>query len=196
MRQALNDQWRAPLAAARREKMNDVVDNDIDRTIHGVETLYRSLTGGPPANGETVQSAIPPEVDPNHYVNTQLDRLIAMLDPRWLQPPQHFAPPVAIWEALDEYVITIDLPGVPRDAIQLSPMGQALQVTAKRPIPQRDGQRLRYWPRWQEANVGQIERVIPMPADASLQQIEAKLETGCLVVRVPRSTNSGAIPVR
>lgn len=179
--------------------MNDVVDNDIDRTIQGVETLYRSITGGPPVNGESVHSAIPPEVDPNHYVDTQLDRLIAMLDPQLMQAPPRFAASMDVWEASDEYVVIIDLPGVPREAVMLAPHGHALRVTATRPLPHRDGQRLRYWPRWKEAQFGQFERLIPLPPDASIGAVEAKLENGCLVVRVPRTTATnptGAIPVR
>src|SRR4030095_7349203 len=85
--------------------MNEAVDNDIDCTLHGVETLYRSLTGGPPPNGQSSHSAIPPEVDPNHHVNAQLDRLIAMLDPRVLETPPQFTPQLDVWEALDEYVM-------------------------------------------------------------------------------------------
>jgi HSP20 family protein len=161
--------------------------NDIDRTIEGVEQLYRSLTGKAPGNGESPHEVIPPETDPTRYVEQQMDRLLSLLgtSPREHGPRAAWTPPISLWEAEDAYVALVDLPGVSRDSVKVSVSGNGLLVQAARTAPNDEIGRARV--RYQEHALGTCQRFVPLPADASLEQVEARMNDGSLTLRVPRT---------
>ncbi len=160
---------------------------DIDRTIEGVEQLYRSLTGRPPGNGEAPHEMIPPEVDPARYLEKQMDRLLTLLGTA-RQEPRPWTPPLSLWEADDAYVAVVDLPGVPKESVKVSVAGQGLMIQAMRPEREvAQGARIRY----AEHPVGPCLRHVPLPADAALEQVEARVIDGSLLLRVPRTAARG-----
>jgi HSP20 family molecular chaperone IbpA len=167
--------------------------SEIDRTIQGVEQLYRSLTGHAPMNGETVHEVIPPEVDPARYVEEQLGRLMSLLG----ETPsgEAWTPALALWETSEAYLANLDLAGVSRDALRVSVTGQGILVEGTRSASRGalpTGASLRY----RELPFGECRRLVAFPPDAKLDLVEAKLADGLLQLLVPRAATPRAIPVR
>ena len=112
------------------------IDDKIANTIREVERLYQSVTGSDvPPEGETAFAAIPPEVDPQRYVEAQVERLTQMLGsdvngaPR---PLTTFAPPLSVFDNERERVYRLDVPGVQRKDIEVSLVNGVLLVKGRR----------------------------------------------------------------
>lgn len=174
---------------------------NIDDTIREVERLYQSVTGNEvPPDGETPFAAIPPEVDPQRYVEAQVERLLHMLGtsssagPRQAPPMTHgaqasFVPPLSVFDGEKERVYRLDLPGVRRKDVEVSLMGGALVVRGTRTPELDEGLRAR----WREAPEGRFERMMPLPRSVADDELRVSLKDGCLEIRVP--TKAPAEPV-
>jgi len=152
----------------------------VDLAIQVVEGLYQSITGHPPPPGNGHHAPMPPEVDPAVHVERQLERLLGELQGQASVANARWSPPVQAWEADDALVIALDVPGTPRDAIDVSVGNGALIVTGERR------------PRWQattrvlaaEQPLGRFRRVLPLPPGARPDQLAATLRDGVLEVRI------------
>ena len=160
----------------------------VDETIEQIERLYQSVTGKQvPAPVDTPFAAIPPEKDPEAHVGEQIDRLLASLSQVSARPvtTAGWAPPISVWQAPTELLMTVDLPGVARDTLRVRLANGLLEVAGTRPVPVPDGPReLRY----AEPLFGTFRRMIPVPGDVAADQLQAQLKDGVLVVRIPRLT--------
>lgn len=155
---------------------------NIDEAIQQVERLYRSVTGKDVPGGDAPYAPIPPEKDASRYVEDQLMRLHALLGERTVAQP--YAPPVAVWEGPSEVLLCVDLPGVPRDAVEVTTTGQALVVAGHR--PERTGE-AGLLLRGAERPGGTFRRVLPLPPGTNPEQVQAQLRDGVLELRVPRT---------
>ena len=180
--------------------MNQTISAEpIDIAIGQVETLYRSLTGRPaPPLDEKSRSSIPPEKSPEQHVQEQMDRLLDSLarfshqqvGPRWV-------PLCSVAESEREVRISLDIPGVKRDAIKIRMIGQGwLEVSGERVLGVAEGEdvlQLRY----AEPTQGEFRRLIPLPPEASADGIRSELRDGVLEIRVPRdeASQGRSVPV-
>ena len=175
---------------------------EIETTIDQVEKLYEQVTGTrPPPLGATPYAPMPPEADPARHVEAQLDRLMEALAgisapeatsagpradgmPTTDQPT--WAPRIAVWEGPEELMFHVDLPGTSREALQVTVEGATLTVAGRNlpPTPRGDGAPLQA--RWVETPLGAFVRTIPLPADALVDTVQARLSDGVLEIRVPR----------
>jgi HSP20 family protein len=163
----------------------------IDQTIGQVERLYRSITGRevPPIR-EQAYAVIPPEKVPEEHVQEQVDRLVEVLTEfSGHAPYDGWRPPVSTWESRNEILVSMDLPGVPRDQVQVSVSGGMLQVHGSRPPrTSQDGGQLEL--RYSEPRFGKFQRVLPLPPGMALDQLQAQMRAGVLEIRIPRATVS------
>lgn len=166
--------------------------NGIDEAITQVERLYRSITGREAASTETPYAPIPPEREPQEYVEMQLDRLLEALGPARAEPS--FVPPIGVMETAQELVVHVDVPGVPRDAIEVSVDSNAIVVSGRRPPmtngAHTNGEGRAHHPRVSERPFGAFRRVISMPTGVAPEQASALLRDGVLEVRVPRGASA------
>jgi HSP20 family protein len=174
---------------------------DVDTAISQVERLYRSVTGrDAPLMGDTPYAPIPPEQDPERYVNEQLDRLIALLEKRMpaaVGAPTGWVPEVAVWDGEQEHLITVDVPGVPRGSVNVALEGNTLVVSGERRQPRTDACPLRT--RFMERPTGVFKRAVVLPPGANADQIRARMTDGVLEIHVPRleqASRSTTIPVQ
>ena len=174
---------------------------DVDTAIGQVERLYRSVTGrDAPPTADAPYAPIPPEQDPQRYVNEQLDRLIALLEKRMptaAGTTTGWIPEVAVWEAEHEHVITVDVPGVSRGSVTVSVEGGTVVVAGERRQPRTDSGPLRT--RFMERPTGAFRRAIVLPAGASAEQIRAQISDGVLEIHVQRleqAPKATSIPVQ
>jgi HSP20 family protein len=162
----------------------------LDETIEQVESLYQSVTGqkAPPVV-PTPYAAIPPEKDPQVHVGEQIERLLSSLTEVAQRPLPGpiWAPPLWMCHGQDQLLISVDLPGVPRNALRVRVLNGVLEISGTRTPPVTDGQR---WSRYAEQRFGAFRRWIPMPGDVAVDRVQAQLKDGVLMVQVPRAASS------
>ena len=85
------------------------------------------------------------------------------------------------------YWILMDLPGLHRDDIEVTTVGDELTVGGQRARPELpEGAEVRR----SERGFGRFRRSIRMPADVDVNRVGAKLENGVLRLTLPRRTGS------
>ena len=102
----------------------------------------------------------------------------------WQQPSDIWAPPVDVEESADEIVLTAELPGVGRDAIDIELEDGVLTIQGEKK-EERNGegtQGLLYERRW-----GSFTRRFTLPRAVNAAGITASHENGVLMIRVPKA---------
>lgn len=85
------------------------------------------------------------------------------------------------------YWILMDLPGVHRDDLEVTTVGDDLTISGQRARPELpDGADVRR----SERAFGRFRRSVRMPADVDVNRVVAKLENGVLRLTLPRRTGS------
>lgn len=90
---------------------------------------------------------------------------------RDLQPKERWSE-TFFTEKEEAYILSVDLPGVKKENLQLEQMGEVLKITALRKDPEREERR--------------IERQFTFPKDVLGQEIQAVLEDGVLTLTFPK----------
>ncbi|GHF53024.1 heat-shock protein Hsp20 [Deinococcus metalli] len=93
------------------------------------------------------------------------------------------APPVDVHEDEQGLELTLDLPGVQPDAIQIEAENNTLTVQAERRYARTDGRTAHRV----ERAYGTLARTFSVPAKYDLTKVEADFDHGTLTIRVPRS---------
>jgi HSP20 family protein len=128
-----------------------------------------------------IRRVVPQEVNDLHRRMEQvMDSLLHGLGPAF--GPKGFVPRADIHENPEGILITVDLPGVSREAIDIVVEGQALHLSGMRPEPA-----VTACLRWHQLEIayGPFERFIPLPASADLEKIQANYKDGFLQVIIP-----------
>lgn len=82
----------------------------------------------------------------------------------------------------EEYVVSMELPGVPKNAVSVSFQDGQVLVAGAKPAPVgAEGELLR-----DETWSGTFERTVPLPTEVDGGNIQAKYQDGVLVIRIPR----------
>lgn len=90
--------------------------------------------------------------------------------------------PMDAWREDDRFVIALDLPGIPRAAIEVEATGRTVTVRAeRRPSPR--GERART--RCAERAHGMFARRIELADTLDVDRLQARLEDGVLTLTVP-----------
>jgi HSP20 family protein len=84
-------------------------------------------------------------------------------------------------ETEENYVLSVDLPGIPKDEIKLELKDAALQISAERKT--RDGQAKGY---------AKFEQGFDLPQGTSFEKIEAQYQDGVLKVTIPKAAEAKA----
>ena len=95
--------------------------------------------------------------------------------------PGSWSPPVDLFETAEAYVLLAEVPGVERSDLDLSVEGRRLVLTGRRRPPEDGGNFHRM-----ERHHGPFRRVFDLDHDLDPDEIEAKLETGVLTIRVAK----------
>jgi HSP20 family protein len=102
------------------------------------------------------------------------------------RPSRGWAPRADIYETPDALHITLEIPGVAREAIEILVEGRLLSVTGSRPQP-----RASDCLRWHQVEIahGRFEKIIELPGDVDPDGIHASYRDGFLILRIPRTTS-------
>lgn len=93
-------------------------------------------------------------------------------------------PQLDIFESDKEYRLSVELPGVERDDIDLSVDDDALVIRARKERRSEDADKDRF--HRVERSYGRYERMLTLPVDADTDKIGAELKNGVLEVTIPR----------
>lgn len=116
----------------------------------------------------------------------EFDSLVQhLLGPQVLGRPLGQEPAASLWEKGDAYHVELDVPGVPRDAIELTFEKGVLRVALERPAPAGDRQG-----GLDERRYGKAERAFKLPESVDVDSIAAELNHGVLHVVVKKRPES------
>lgn len=117
----------------------------------------------------------------------------ALLRSRWAggdaAPPGGWAPAVDVVETGEAFVLSMELPGVGRDEVDLAAEGRRLVLTGRRPLPS-DGSFAQM-----ERSYGPFRRAFELPEAIDADAVSAALERGVLTVTVPKHPSGGAVAI-
>jgi HSP20 family protein len=117
----------------------------------------------------------------------ELDRLVrrgGLCEPRGIGGGY---PPVNVLQSAGEIIVECEVPGVPRENLDISITGETLVVRGGKPpaAGEGDGSAPRYQLR--ERGSGDFSRTIVLPDKVDAATVTATLANGILTVRLPKS---------
>jgi HSP20 family protein len=114
----------------------------------------------------------------------EMDRIFDTFGPSREDAPTVWAPRADIAETDDGYRLTLDLPGIPRDAVDVTFEDGTLKISGERQTVREDTDD-RY--HRVERSFGRFFRSFALGTDVDPEGIEADLEDGVLTLRVPKA---------
>ena len=110
------------------------------------------------------------------------------------KPARHepVMPPLDVSETIDAYVVTIDVPGMAKDEIDVTVNHGTLEIAGEAPPPV--GGRGHAVLRAQRFR-GPFKRVVPLPRQADFDSVTASLSEGVLTVSVGKMAVSRTVTV-
>jgi HSP20 family protein len=111
-----------------------------------------------------------------------LDQTFGVFGSPTLPTEAAWSPLVDIEEEDDAYVVEAELPGVKREDVDIELVGNELSITGELKERQRKGVVRR-----QTRRVGRFAYRVTLPEHVDPNKVEAKLEGGVLMVRVPKA---------
>ncbi len=104
--------------------------------------------------------------------------------PRYQRRLEH--PPLDVLESDDGFVVIANLPGMQKDKIHISILGQSLTIEGER---ETDGEDRHQYIR-QERGSGRFKRTIEFQSDVKGDDVKAHYQTGVLSISVPKAESA------
>lgn len=152
---------------------------NIDEQLKQVEGIYRQVTGVEPKRSEQPITPIPPDANPEQYVQEKLNQLQAAMIGGTAGTAAALpvvAPRIALYESEREWRCLVELPGVKKSDLTIQATQGLLRISALRLL---GGER----PVYTELYPCRFERMLPLPPSAKEDSCDARLEGGILTVR-------------
>jgi HSP20 family molecular chaperone IbpA len=159
---------------------------NVDEAIREVGAVFQTVAGRPIQVGP---SELPPEADPIGHVEAKYWQLRGLLERTGaVAPTPAWSPVCDVLEHEREVRIEIELPGVPRDRLNVTAVGDHLVVRGERPNGRLAGAVVRH----QERTFGPFQRIIALPPRVRRDAIEASFSHGVLILTMPIDGNAEA----
>lgn len=104
-----------------------------------------------------------------------------------------FKPTYELVENEKGYLLSFDLPGIPKDAIQIEVKNKQLRVSGERKFENSRAEGARSY---SERRYGRFERVFELPSDIDTEKIEAHHADGVLNLLVPKAERAQAREIK
>jgi len=133
------------------------------------------------------RSVAHPMIDLHRRMEQVMERLLQDVKP--LDSPAPWVPRADIYETAEEFMVTLEIPGIDRDEIEILVEGLYLNLSGSRAEPATQG-----CMRWHQMEIahGRFERILTLPEEADAERITAVYKDGFLYIHIPR----GPGPVR
>lgn len=118
------------------------------------------------------------------------DYVEPFLPPMMFEPANvTFAPLLDIAETDSEFVIRVDVPGIPKENIDVQLIGDALTISGHREkLAEKKGETYL----WREQQTGKFNRMLRLPAPVVGAKVEAVHNDGVLTIHLPKLAPSVA----
>ena len=110
-------------------------------------------------------------------------------DGGWLTTKPSFAPTVDLVESENQFEVTVDLPGLKPEEVEVELKDGALWIAGKREEEMEEKGKTYHRV---ERRHGEFRRVVPLPTPVQAGEIEAKFENGVLKIVAPKSEEAKA----
>ena len=124
-----------------------------------------------------------PMLDLHRRMEQVMERLLRDVKP--LGTPALWIPRADIFETAEGFVVTVEIPGVEREEIDIMVDGLGLSIYGVRPEPVPAG-----CVRWHQMEIahGRFERVLALPQEVDPDGITAVYRDGFLYITIPRGS--------
>lgn len=95
-----------------------------------------------------------------------------------------FTPGMNVYETVDAFEITLELPGMKKDNIDISIEGNTLNISGKREATREEDGRTYHRV---ESRFGTFSRNLPLPNNIDEDNIKANYDNGVLTVNIPKT---------
>lgn len=160
---------------------------NIDEQLKQVEGIYRQVTGAEPKRSDQPITPIPPDANPEQYVQEKLNQLQAAVIGGTAGAAAALpvvAPRIALFESEREWRCSVEVPGVKKSDLTIQAGQGLLRISAVRLL---GGER----PVYTELFSCRFERTVPLPPSAKEDAYDARLEGGILTVRCIKDPSGG-----
>lgn len=121
--------------------------------------------------------------DIHAQMNRLFDNFLGQPSP-WSPTDRAWVPPVDLYEAKDEVVATVELPGLNEKDIRVSITGDLLTIRGERQSGDEAREAGHYR---QERWFGKFERTLSLPFPVETGQVKAAYRDGVLTVKLPKA---------
>jgi HSP20 family protein len=115
-------------------------------------------------------------------VSLLVHRVALLAEPRW-------RPDADLYETPEAFVVTVDLPGVDEEALEVAVLEDGLLIEGTRPFPE-CGEAGFY--HYAQIRRGPFRLALPLPSPVEPDAVTARYERGLLTVRLPRRAEGRA----
>lgn len=111
----------------------------------------------------------------------------------WGTSVNEWAPAIDVYETEQEFLITVEAPGVPVESVAIRADGTLLTISGERRSAQvsQSGRVVKLERTW-----GHFTRTVPLSCAVALSQLELRSEEGILHIRVPKVATSPSAAAR
>lgn len=92
-------------------------------------------------------------------------------------------PPVNLYESVEGYVLTAELPGLAADQIEIHIEGNRVTLGGERKVEHPEGASVHR----AERAAGSFRRTVELPAEVDVEKAEASYRSGVLLLRIPKA---------
>ncbi len=96
-----------------------------------------------------------------------------------------FSPPLDLVESEKEFVLRLEVPGIPRENLDVNLVGETLTLSGHREKVERQSTESMLW---EEREEGRFTRTVKLPQAVDATKIEALCQDGVLTVHLPKAT--------
>jgi HSP20 family protein len=101
------------------------------------------------------------------------------------------APSIDVEEDDDSYEVTVELPGMKQDDVEVELNQNVLTIRGEKRYSSNGGDKERKRrTRWSERSYGRFVRSFTLPSDADADRLQAKFSNGVLTITIPKSEAS------
>lgn len=161
---------------------------NVEQAFAEVASVYQALTGEPFKPG---RYEVPPEVNPVEQAEANYRQFKRLMEQRTQSGGDArkqatvttitAAPPMDVVEFEREVRICVDMPGVMREHVNVSVIGETLTIRGERGVNRQVGGQSRL----DERTKGMLLRSVVLPPRARREGIEAQLRDGVLTISIP-----------
>ena len=167
---------------------------NVEEQTTRLERFYKQITGAEPKRtGDAPIAQIPPEANPEQYVQENLQRLQSVMHSVGYSAANGavlptLLPRIAVFEERDEYRFAVELAGVKKPDLSVQITQGVLRISAIRNWPGMNGESPQ--PVYAEMGPCRFERAIALPAFVKFDSADARLENGILTIKCQKDPSA------